>query len=105
MLNPAGEQSSISMIRETATGVEIDVRVMPRARKTGLGGVRDGALLVRLAAPPIDHAANDTLIVFLGDLLHVPIRAIQITSGERSRRKRVSIAGISGDEVRRRVQG
>ena len=93
------------MIRETTTGVEIDIRVIPRARKTALGGVRDGALLVRVTAPPIDNAANETLKVFLGDLLHVPIRAIQIISGERSRRKRVSIAGISGDEVRRRVQG
>jgi uncharacterized protein (TIGR00251 family) len=93
------------VIRETTAGVEIDIRVIPRAKKTGLAGVRDCALLVRLAAPPIDNAANDTLIVFLGDLLHVPIRAIQITSGERSRRKRMSIAGITGDEVRRRVQG
>jgi uncharacterized protein len=93
------------VIRETATGVEIDIRVIPRARKTALGGVREGALLVRLAAPPIDNAANDTLNVFLCDLLHVPIRAIRIISGERSRRKRVSIDGISGDEVRRRVQG
>jgi uncharacterized protein (TIGR00251 family) len=93
------------VIRETTTGVEIEIRVIPRARKTALGGVRDGALLVRLAAPPIDNAANETLKVFLGDLLHVPIRAIRIISGERSRRKRVSIAGIGGDEVRRRVQG
>ena len=92
------------MIRETAAGVEIDIRVIPRARKTGLGGVRDGALLVRLAAPPVDNAANDTLNRFLCDLLHVPIRAIRIISGERGRRKRVAIAGISADEVRRRVQ-
>ena len=93
------------MIRETAAGVEIDIFVIPRARKTGLGGVRDGALLVRLAAPPVDNAANDTLNDFLCDLLHVPSRAIRIISGDRGRRKRVSIAGISADEVRRRVQG
>ena len=93
------------MIRETAAGVEIDIRVIPRARKTGFGGVRDGALLVRLAAPPVDNAANDKLNVFLGDLLHVPSHAIRIISGERGRRKRVAIAGISADEVRRRVQG
>ena len=85
------------MIAETATGVELDVRVIPRAKKSGLGGVRDGAVLLRLAAPPVANAANDALISFLSDVLRVPRRAIHIVSGERARRKRVAVDGLARD--------
>lgn len=88
------------MIVETATGVELDVRVIPRAKKSGPAGVRDEAVLIRLAAPPTDNAANDALIAFLSDILHVPRRAIRILSGERARRKRIAIAGVTRDFVR-----
>lgn len=85
------------MIAETATGVEFDVRVIPRAKKSGLGGVRDGAVLIRLAAPPVENAANDALISFLSDILRVPRRAIRIVSGGRARRKRVAVDGLAPD--------
>lgn len=80
--------------------MELDVRVIPRARKTEIGGTRDGALLVRLNAPPVGGAANDALIAFLAALLDAPRSAIRIVSGERGRHKRVAIAGISPDRVR-----
>lgn len=83
------------MIAETATGVELDVRVIPRAKKSSLAGVRDGAVLIRLAAPPVENAANDALISFLSDILQVPRRAIRIVSGERARRKRVAVDGLA----------
>lgn len=92
------------MILETATGVELDVRVIPRAKKSGLGGVRDQALVVRLAAPPVDNAANDALIAFLSHILHLPRRAIRIISGERGRRKRIALDGVTGLEIRQRLQ-
>jgi uncharacterized protein len=88
------------VIRSTSAGVELDVRVIPRARKTEVGGTRDGALLVRLNAPPVGGAANDALIAFLAALLDAPRSAIRIVSGERGRHKRVAIAGISPDRVR-----
>ena len=53
--------------------------------------------VVRVAAPPVDGAANDALIAFLADALHVPRRAVRIVSGERSRQKRVAIAGDAAD--------
>jgi cell division initiation protein len=56
------------LIRQTATGVELDVRVIPRARETRITGERDGALLVRVAAPPVDDAANDRLIDYFARL-------------------------------------
>ena len=91
------------MIRPTAAGVEMDIRVIPRAKKTACAGVRDGALLVRLAAPPVDGAANDTLVSFLSDLLQIPRRTLRIVSGETSRRKRVAIDGVTADTVRARL--
>ena len=88
------------MIRATADGVELDVRVIPRARTTDIGGERDGALVVRLAAPPVESAANDALIEFFSATLHIPRHAITIVSGARERRKRIAIAGVTADAVR-----
>ncbi|PYR58787.1 MAG: hypothetical protein DMF91_16325, partial [Acidobacteria bacterium] len=59
----------------TADGVILAVRVIPRARKSEIAGTRDGALLVRLAAPPVEGAANDALIEFLAKRLGAPRRA------------------------------
>jgi uncharacterized protein (TIGR00251 family) len=92
------------VFRETRTGVEIDVRIIPRARKTEVGGVRENALLVRVAEPPVEGAANDALIQFLARLLRVPPQSVRITAGLHSRRKRVAIDGATLEAVRDRLQ-
>jgi len=91
------------MIRATPAGVELDVRVIPRARKTELAGLRDDAVLIRLAAPPVEGAANDALVTFVAEWLAVPRRAVHIVSGERSRRKRLSVDGLTADLIRARL--
>ena len=68
-----------------------------------MGGVRDGALVVRLAAPPVDGAANTALTEFLSEALGVPRRAVSIVSGERGRRKRVAVAGVTAALARERL--
>ena len=88
------------MIKATADGVELTVRVIPRARKTRCSGVSDDALVVRVAAPPVEGAANDALIEFFSAALRVPRRAVQIVSGDRARQKRVAIAGVTPDQIR-----
>ncbi|MBI3490216.1 MAG: DUF167 domain-containing protein [Acidobacteria bacterium] len=88
------------LIKETADGVELSVRVIPRARKTECAGVRGGSLLIRLAAPPVEGAANDALIDFFADALRIPRRAIRIVSGERGREKRVALSGVTAEHVR-----
>jgi uncharacterized protein (TIGR00251 family) len=88
------------VLTSTPTGVVLTVRVIPRAKKTEFGGVRGEALVVRLAAPPVEGAANDALIQFLAQALRVPRRAIHIISGEHGRLKRVSIEGVTADAVR-----
>ena len=80
--------------------VELNVRVIPRARKTEISGERNGALVVRVAAPPVEDAANEAVIDCLARALGVPKRAVQIVSGERGRTKRVAIDGVTDAQVR-----
>jgi hypothetical protein len=61
---------------------------------TGVAGRHGDALKIRLAAPPVDGAANDELIRFLAERLSVPRSAVTIAAGHTSRRKTVRIAGI-----------
>ena len=81
-------------------GVVFDVRVIPRAAKAGIAGMRDGAVLVRLNAPPVEGAANEELIEVVADALGVPRRAVTLVSGARSRQKRLQVRGVEVDKVR-----
>jgi uncharacterized protein len=87
------------MVSERPDGVVIDVRVIPRAGRSAIAGTRDGALLVRLSAAPVDNAANAELIDVIANALGVPRRAVSIAAGERSRRKTLLIAGTSAAVV------
>lgn len=82
--------------------VVLDIKVIPRAGRTALAGVRDGAVVIRLAAAPVEGAANRELIAFLSDVFDVPRRNITIVSGEKSRQKRVRIDGVTAEAVRQR---
>jgi uncharacterized protein (TIGR00251 family) len=82
------------VIESSADGVVLTVRVIPRAGRSGVTGTRDGTLLVRLNAPPVDGAANVELVDVVADVFGVARRAVTIIAGERSRTKRVHITGI-----------
>lgn len=84
-------------------GVSFAVRVIPRAGRTGVAGLRGDALLVRLAAPPVDGAANDALVAFLARALACPKRDVVIVAGHASRDKRVAVGGLTADTVARRL--
>lgn len=81
----------------------LQVRVTPRAGRTGVAGMRGDALLVRLAAAPVEGAANEALIAFLAKLLDVPKRDIVIVAGERGRDKRVAIGGLGADQLQQKL--
>jgi uncharacterized protein len=74
--------------------------VIPRARRTEFSGVRDDAVLVRVAAPPVEGAANDAVIGLLAATCRVPRRAVRLVRGESSRQKRIAIDGVTPDQVR-----
>jgi uncharacterized protein (TIGR00251 family) len=81
----------------------LDIRVIPRAPRTRVDGTRGGAILIRLAAPPVDGAANDALIAFLAEALALPRRNISIVSGGKSRDKRIEIDGLDEATARTRL--
>lgn len=69
------------------------VRIVARSSRTEAAGEHDGALKVRVAAPPVEGAANEELRRFLARRFGVPARAVEILSGHTSRRKRVRVEG------------
>lgn len=81
----------------------IDIRVMPRASKNGIDGLRDGRILVRVTAAPVEGAANDAVIATVAAALDLPRRAIQVVRGETSRNKTLEIIGIDAATVRARL--
>jgi len=91
------------VIHTTSEGILLDIRVIPRASRSAIAGTRDGALLVRLNAPPVDGAANAELIDLVAKVLGVPKRAVTLISGERSRQKRILVAGATVEETRRKL--
>ena len=71
------------------------VRVTPRASRDGIEGEYQGALRVRLTAPAVEDRANDALRRLLAESLNVPVSAVRIVAGEKSRTKRVIIVGAT----------
>lgn len=93
------------MIKFTAddAGVTFAVRVQPRASRSELAGETEGALKIRLAAPPVDGAANEELVTFLAKLLAVPRRQVHIVSGTTAKHKIIRADGMSGERFERAV--
>lgn len=90
-------------LQQKTDGCQVAVKVVPRAGRTAVTGVRGGAVLVRLAAAPVDDAANDALIAYIARLVGVPRRAVTIVSGSRCRDKRILIAGLTDSQVASRL--
>jgi uncharacterized protein (TIGR00251 family) len=83
------------MIQATPDGgIVINVRVIPRAGRSGVAGTRGEALLVRVNAPPVAGAANRELVEVIAAALAVPKSAVSVVGGELGRDKRVRVAGI-----------
>jgi uncharacterized protein (TIGR00251 family) len=79
--------------------VSFQVRVQPRASKDEIAGVINGALKIRLQAPAVENRANEALVEFLAHLLKTPKSAVRILAGDRSRRKRIEICGVTKQQV------
>jgi uncharacterized protein (TIGR00251 family) len=91
-------------LREGPEGVTVRVRVQPRAAREGVGGVRAGALVVRLAAPPVEGRANEALLRYLAGALDLPASRVRLQQGARGREKRLLLAGASLAAVRARLR-
>ena len=84
-------------------GVRIETRVTPRASKSGIEGIRDGRLVVKVTASPVDEAANIAVIETVSKALNLPKRDVTIVAGDHSRLKSLAVSGVSLDEVRQRL--
>jgi uncharacterized protein (TIGR00251 family) len=82
----------------------IRVYVVPRAQRTEVVGAHGDGIRIRLAAPPVDGAANAELVRFLADRLGVARADVQIKSGAGARRKLVEVPGRSLEDVMRLLQ-
>jgi len=91
------------VIRDAPDGAIVTVKVIPRAGHTAIAGTRDNALLIRLAAAPVDGAANTALISLFAAIIGVPKRQIAIIAGEKSRTKHVKVIGVTAEIVRQRL--
>ena len=77
--------------REDADGFTLFVRVVPRASRSEIVGLHNGALKIRVAAPPVEGAANDELVKFVAKKIGVPPSSVTLISGASSRSKTLRI--------------
>jgi uncharacterized protein len=92
----------------TKDGVMVTVRVTPRARREGIAGITEiadapgglCALAVRVAAPPVDGAANQAIVRLLARTCRLPASAFEIVSGDSARVKRILVRGEPGSLLR-----
>ena len=87
--------------REEEGALVFAVRVVPRASKSAVAGEHDGALRVRVAAPPVEGAANEELTRTLARALGVAARDVEVLSGHASKSKRVRVRGARAADLLR----
>ena len=86
-------------VRDGPEGAMLTIYVHPRAERTEYAGVHGDALKFRVAAPPVEGAANDALCRFLAVQFSLRRSAVVVRSGEASRRKRVLLTGVPARRV------
>jgi len=91
------------IVQDTKDGVVLTVHIQPKASITECVGIHGDAIKIRVAAPPVDGAANDELIQFLARRLSIPTASVRIHSGASGRHKRVLIKGATAQLVMARL--
>jgi hypothetical protein len=88
--------------KQVDEGIIFYVKVVPRASQSGVAGVQEGVLRVRVAAPPVDGAANAELVKTLAKTLGVPPRNVEIISGHTAKLKQVRTLGVTVETLQAR---
>jgi uncharacterized protein (TIGR00251 family) len=91
-------------VHDSNAGATFAVRVHPRAKKNAITGEVGDAIKLALTAPPVDGKANEACIDFFAKLLNLPRSSVTIAAGQASRNKVIRVAGLSAEEVRRRLK-
>jgi uncharacterized protein len=92
-------------LRAHGDGVSLQIKVMPRASRNEVGEVLGDRLKLKIAAPPVDSAANEELVAFLAKRLGVSRGAVQLTHGQTSRNKTVVIRGVTMEHAEKAITG
>ncbi|WP_455245663.1 DUF167 domain-containing protein [Petrachloros mirabilis] len=88
-----------TILQDGTDGAVLNVHVQPKASRTECVGVHGDALKIRVAAPPVDGAANEELIRFLAQEFSIARSAIHLQSGANGRRKRIRLQGVTAEQV------
>lgn len=92
-----------SFLHTVAEGVELAVKLQPRASKNVIDGPLGDELKIKVTAPPVEAAANQALVGLLAEKLECSRGAVQIVRGHTSRHKTVRITGLDAETVLRRL--
>lgn len=87
------------IVQDTKDGAILAIHVQPKASRTACAGLYDGAVKIRVAAPPADGKANEALMVFLAERLGVPLSSLELLAGASGRRKRVLVKRCTAQTV------
>jgi uncharacterized protein len=101
---PCGNALHMVAIQNSPSGITFAVKVHPRAKKNAITGEVGDALKLALTAPPVDGKANEACIEFFAKLLNVPSSSVTIAAGQTSRNKVIRVAGLSAEEIKKRLK-
>lgn len=92
-------------ICETREGLTVRLHVLPRAKHSEITGLHNGALKIKITAPPVDDAANRAIVEFFSRILNTPRSNLKILAGSKSREKVLQIKGLSRTDFKSRMPG
>jgi uncharacterized protein (TIGR00251 family) len=104
--SPAARDSETltDCIQASSEGIVLRVLVQPRSSRSELAGIQQGALKLRLTAPPVEGAANEECLRVLAKLLEVPPSRLRLIKGHKSRRKAILIMAGDVESIRLQLQ-
>jgi hypothetical protein len=82
---------------------DLAIRVQPRAKRTEVAGERQGAVVIKVNAPPADGRANAAVCRLIAQRLGVPARDVRVVRGEKARDKVVRIEGVDAESARAKL--
>jgi uncharacterized protein len=91
-------------LKSVAGGLQLAVKVTPRASRNEIGEPLGDELRIKVTAPPVDAAANEALVRLLADTLGCPRGAVQLMRGHTSRHKVIFLAGLAAETVLDRLK-
>ncbi len=86
-------------LREQNGAVVIAIKAQPRAHRTEISGILGSELKIKVAAPPVDSAANEALLIFLAETLGCSKRNVTLWRGQTSTHKQIAVVGLTASQV------